>query len=563
VRKLSISILSAIISVAAYTVFSALPAFAATSYRQFGTSGSDQVNVSTSDGTGVYVAGATTGAFPGFTNAGGQDAFVRKFDFQGNELWTRQFGTTGTDQPQAITFDASGIYIGGGMGTNSDAFVRKYDQNGNELWTKNYNFGGNNYTYGIAVDSQNMYLSFMTEGAIPGHTNAGNYDVVVQKADLDGNEVWSRQTGSSQGDFTPSLTLRDGNIYIAGFTNEAFPGQTLLGWKDAFILKYENDGTLAWTRQFGTTENDFVNALTTDSTGVYTTGTTEGTMPGQTNTGGFDGFIQKFDFDGDTIWTRQFGDSNYDDMRTSVVHGSNIYTVGSSGTEFLDAVTTIHDINGNSVKTDHYSSTQGALSYGVAVVGDTVYNSGLVGGTFPGQTSGGEGDAFLIVESSHDKMLTNLAPAKAWLSRGLLDLGLRADIKAEVFLNGTLLSTGQVNSSTVGSGIFGTPASINIPFAAFAPTAVPDGATLGVKLSARNACSNSLRNNGTVRLWYGNMQFDSQFGATIDTAQQAYYLHNGAALATSPGSGTGQQGIIQAGARCSNFKTFGTWATTL
>ena len=48
----------------------------------------------------VYVGGLTSGALPGQVNAGtipgsmpsGADAFVRKYDFNANELWTRQFG---------------------------------------------------------------------------------------------------------------------------------------------------------------------------------------------------------------------------------------------------------------------------------------------------------------------------------------------------------------------------------------------------------------------------------------------------------------------------------------
>lgn len=46
-------------------------------------------------------------------NAGGFDAFVRKYDLTGGEVWTRQFGTKGHDELLGITVDASGVYAAG------------------------------------------------------------------------------------------------------------------------------------------------------------------------------------------------------------------------------------------------------------------------------------------------------------------------------------------------------------------------------------------------------------------------------------------------------------------
>ena len=34
---------------------------------------------------------------PGQTSAGGRDTYLRKYDANGNEFWTRQFGTAGMD----------------------------------------------------------------------------------------------------------------------------------------------------------------------------------------------------------------------------------------------------------------------------------------------------------------------------------------------------------------------------------------------------------------------------------------------------------------------------------
>ena len=65
--------------------------------RQFGTSALDVAVDVFVGSSGVYVAGVTTGALPGQSASGFSDAFVRKYDTSGTEVWTRQFGTSAFD----------------------------------------------------------------------------------------------------------------------------------------------------------------------------------------------------------------------------------------------------------------------------------------------------------------------------------------------------------------------------------------------------------------------------------------------------------------------------------
>jgi hypothetical protein len=118
--------------------------------RQLGTAGADplggmtswdQAYAITSDAAGnVYVAGYTQGALDGQSSAGGYDLFVTKYDTSGVRQWTRQLGTTGTEEAYAITSDAAGnVYVAGytdgaldgqtqvGLG---DVFVVKYQSDG-------------------------------------------------------------------------------------------------------------------------------------------------------------------------------------------------------------------------------------------------------------------------------------------------------------------------------------------------------------------------------------------------------------------------------------------------
>lgn len=96
----------------------------------------------TVSGTGdVYVAGYTTGSLWG-TNQGSNDVFIGKYNANLVPLWQRQFGTAGYDVAISNSVAASGtgdVYVvgttlgdmGGRTAGLGDAFIAKYDSEGN------------------------------------------------------------------------------------------------------------------------------------------------------------------------------------------------------------------------------------------------------------------------------------------------------------------------------------------------------------------------------------------------------------------------------------------------
>ena len=113
--------------------------------RELSTTGTACACGVSADGLGnVYISGYTTGMLDK-TNYGSLDAFVSKYDAQGKLLWTRQLGTTEEDQSSGVSADGLGnVYItgftagslGGPNAGGYDAFVSKYDAQGNLLWTR-------------------------------------------------------------------------------------------------------------------------------------------------------------------------------------------------------------------------------------------------------------------------------------------------------------------------------------------------------------------------------------------------------------------------------------------
>ncbi len=174
------------------------------------------------------------------------------------------------------------------------------------------------------------------------------------------------------------------------------------------------------------------------------------------------------------------------------------------------------------------------------------------------QGASGQASATVTVQ----RQLTTLTSAQVWLERGLLTPGLKLDVLAQVYKDSTLVSSGQLNSVNVGSGIlFNGATQVTVPFNAFTPVNFPTGSALKMTVSVRNACSGSTANGGNARLWYNDGSANSHFGATIGTSTNSYYLLSGNALGTSAGNNR-QNIVVASGTRCSAFKPFGTWTIT-
>ena len=82
---------------------------------------------------------------------------------------------------------------------------------------------------------------------------------------------------------------------MTGSTEDELDGNIYSGWDDMFLMKYNSSGTKQWTKQMGTSSDDWGNSVTTDSSGnIFVTGFTEGGLDGNTNSGDEDIFLMKY-----------------------------------------------------------------------------------------------------------------------------------------------------------------------------------------------------------------------------------------------------------------------------
>jgi sugar lactone lactonase YvrE len=184
---------------------------------------------------------------------------------------------------------------------------------------------------------------------------------------------------------------------------------------------------------------------------------------------------------------------------------------------------------------------------------------GVVARDLAGNASAGSGTYRVIGDQ-----VPPLGPASIWI--GLTnsdDVGIRFDLRAEVYRNGTqLMGSGELASVPGGSSGFNNAHEYSIPLVPVLVESFVRGDVLSITLWVRNACSGSGKNSGRARLWYGDATASSRFDAAI-AGPETNSLLAGSVLSVTAGSGPRQTIDVAAGAKCSPFKPFGTWSRTL
>lgn len=242
------------------------------------------------------------------TSMGLQDIFILKLNPAGNYLWSLRKGGRVNDAANAVTTDAEGniLVIGTYAGTDGypvsdewvslkgspDVFISKIDANGTFIWTRFFGSVGTETSGGVAVDNVgNVYIT----GSFAGEMNPqlpppntflrpkGLSDIFVIKLSVDGVPQWVKAFGGTHNDSGNSIAVdQSGNIYLAGAfstavtfdpADEEHSTLSSKGLTDIFVAKLNNSGDFLWAKGMGGAENDAANALTINSKGhILTTG---------------------------------------------------------------------------------------------------------------------------------------------------------------------------------------------------------------------------------------------------------------------------------------------------
>ncbi|HOW51652.1 MAG TPA: SBBP repeat-containing protein [bacterium] len=299
----------------------------------------------------IYVTGGTTDQLFGNTNAGSGDIFLTKIDPRHEFKWTKQWGTANFDQGFSLALDAGGsIYLSGlrngivdpltGNGIGR-MFIARFTGDGEENWTKEWGSFEQEYPTGVSVDTEgNAYVTGWTYGTVGENDNLGFSDIFLSRFDNAGNEAWSTQWGSGLIDVGYSVAAENSaGIYVTGWTYGDMSGEASLGGNDIFLTRLSANGAIDWTRQWGSYSEDksFSVAIAPDGS-ILVGGATTGGLGGFSNIGGEDCFLVKFSPSGEQLWTYQWGTAK-DDMAYAVAVGidGTVYATGFTKGALSDA----------------------------------------------------------------------------------------------------------------------------------------------------------------------------------------------------------------------------------
>jgi len=99
----------------------------------------------------------------------------------------------------------------------------------------------------------------------------GSYDFWAVRLTASGDLIWTKSFGGSEIDIAYSVTkTHDGNYMLVGDTRSTDQDVTsLYGNADAWAVKFSDDGTMIWQKNFGGSEFDSARSVRSMSNGRY------------------------------------------------------------------------------------------------------------------------------------------------------------------------------------------------------------------------------------------------------------------------------------------------------
>lgn len=273
--------------------------------------------------------------------------------------WYKNYGgNTGEDYTDYIKLEDESIIVSvassakdiDGM-TNiggKDAYLIRYDKDGNIMWQKNYGGSSTDKIIKLVpIDDQSFYAVAETSSSsfkadsYSKNSNGGK-DIAVIKINYDGTTNWVKLYGGSKDETIYSATkAQDDAVVIVGSSKSTnISGVTNKGEADAFIIKISLGGYVEWQKGYGGTKEDkFLDVYPLENNSVVTVGQTKSSkIEGQSNKGNSnDIIIVRYDAHGEIIYQRSISSSDEEIYNSSIVYeDGSIIVAGYSNALTID-----------------------------------------------------------------------------------------------------------------------------------------------------------------------------------------------------------------------------------
>lgn len=335
-----------------------------------GWQGSSMGTVDYAGNGAVYLCTSTTSSDGQVRqNRGGEDIWVLKVASNGDTLWSKTFGGSGTERVYRLrtTPDGGCIITGStlssdgdfprGSRTDSDGFLLKLNANGEKEWARTY--GGSNgedFFFDVQPSRRGGYIcagqALSSDGDLQGTNQGLSW---IMKINAQGTREWSRATASTTiggarynddtlENFFNVLELQDNTGYIVAGTRGHFID---LNSDDVFLAKYNPSGNLLWRHVYRIrTAQGAIGLAEGTGTNFYllaSTGTTGGlTVLGQQSIGGqYDGLVLQVNAQGIATKAKFIGGSDSEIFTTLRIDSvGNLLVSGMTRSADVDLVNT-------------------------------------------------------------------------------------------------------------------------------------------------------------------------------------------------------------------------------
>lgn len=243
---------------------------------------------------------------------------IKKFDYQGNELWEKLIGDTlvlgGDNLCRDLVFDNGYIFMATSgfdtVSSTTNAFLIKMDKDGNIIWQKNY--GADIYEqrvdrlkkiekiedgFIIRMESQNMAWQFFPH---------------ILKVDFDGNEIWRKELryynsttiSSDTIIYFKNFTVTNNNHILAYFNRE----EPVTYNSSHIIIEFDNQGNeLSFNESVYTESIAYANIFTNSKNEIFVVGDLDFDTVGLFFA---EIFSAKFDCNKNLLWEKHYGEKN-------------------------------------------------------------------------------------------------------------------------------------------------------------------------------------------------------------------------------------------------------------
>jgi len=197
--------------------------------------------------------------------AANDDAWIMKMDSAGVVTWQKTYGIEMYDNAYSVQQTTDGGYIVAGYSQTpaDEAFgwVMKLDSTGAATWQKTYEGASWDFFRAIRQTQDGGYI-------VAGYTysfGAGDNDAWVLKLNSSGDVAWQKAYGGAGGDSVYDIrqTTDEGYI-VAGYTLSFGAGDA-----DAWVLKLNSAGAVTWQKTYGGAGGDYANSIQQTSEGGY------------------------------------------------------------------------------------------------------------------------------------------------------------------------------------------------------------------------------------------------------------------------------------------------------